>query len=137
MVAILVYLQFSDRYAGIWSMSAAIISLIGKTIQFQSLSFQCNPVLPAFSKTKTFVSFQFISSINCLIEISISLISPLLNSYINSLLLLIVRRLHSFPLFFQCTRMESKLWSSSSSHYHTYRSGSIYYIQLHKRFSRH
>lgn len=30
MVAILVYLQLSDHYAGVWSMSAAIISLIGK-----------------------------------------------------------------------------------------------------------
>ena len=30
MVAILVYLQLTDRYAGVWSMCAAIISLIGR-----------------------------------------------------------------------------------------------------------
>jgi hypothetical protein len=29
MVAILVYLQLTDHYAGVWSMCAAIISLIG------------------------------------------------------------------------------------------------------------
>ena len=131
MVAILVYLQFTDRYAGIWSMSAAIISLIGETIWpniFEAFFMSSNIFFLKLDILTTAIHSE------CIFHQS-DLTTPKLFFYPS--LSHYARRLHSLLVLFKCTWMESKFRPSSFSNYYSNCSRCFYNMELYKEFPRH
>lgn len=117
MVAILVYLQLTDHYAGVWSMCAAIISLVGPW-SFTSVIFPKKLYDLCMMWKHTIISSMLFNA---------QKLHLLTNEY---------RCLNSIFLLLKRSRMESEFWSSSNSDNHSNGCGCVHNMELYKRISR-
>lgn len=123
MVAILVYLQLTDRYAGVWSLGAAVISLVGT----KSFASENELRLESFKNRWLILGNTTIYTI---------LETPSNRDWKQHLLYNEYRRLNSVFLLLKRSWMASEFRSPSRSDNNSDGCGRLHNMELYKRISR-